>query len=101
LGWMLIHGVTELAAILLCGAAGLMIAEKILFPGQYSRIDSLAMQGRRAGHIAVGAILMFFLAAILEGGLRQLLASTPWRFAVAGATGVCWLGYFLRAGTRQ
>jgi uncharacterized membrane protein SpoIIM required for sporulation len=100
LGWILIHGVTELGAILLCGAAGLMIAEKILFPGQYSRIDSLAMQGRMAGHIAVGAILMFFLAAILEGGLRQLVASTPWRFAVAGATGIFWLGYFLRAGTR-
>jgi len=101
LGWMLIHGVTELGAILLCGAAGLMIAEKMLFPGRYSRIDSLALQGRTAGHIAVGAILMFFLAAILEGGLRQLIASTPWRFAVAGATAVCWLGYFLRAGTRQ
>jgi uncharacterized membrane protein SpoIIM required for sporulation len=100
LGWILVHGVTELGAILLCGAAGLMIAEKILFPGQYSRIDSLAMQGRMAGHIAVGAILMFFLAAILEGGLRQLVASTPWRFAVAGATGIFWLGYFLRAGTR-
>jgi uncharacterized membrane protein SpoIIM required for sporulation len=100
LGWILVHGVTELGAILLCGAAGLMIAEKILFPGQYSRIDSLAMQGRMAGHIAVGAILMFFLAAILEGGLRQLVASTPWRFAVAGATGIFWLGYFLRTGTR-
>jgi len=100
LGWILIHGVTELGAILLCAAAGLMIAEKMLFPGQYSRIDSLAMQGRTAGNIAVGAIVMFFLAAILEGGLRQLVASTPWRFAVAGATGIFWLGYFLRAGTR-
>jgi uncharacterized membrane protein SpoIIM required for sporulation len=101
LGWTLIHGVTELGAILLCGAAGLMIAEKILFPDQYSRIDSLAMRGRMAGHIAVGAILMFFLAALLEGGLRQLIASTPWRLAVAVATGIFWLSYFLRAGRRQ
>ena len=100
LGWILIHGVTELIAVLLCGAAGLMIAEKILFPDQYSRIDSLAMRGRTAGHVAVGAILMFFVAALLEGGLRQLIASTPWRFAVAGATSIFWLGYFLRAGRR-
>ena len=101
LGWILIHGVTELGAILLCGAAGLMIAEKILFPDQYSRIDSLAMRGRAAGEIAVGAMMMFLVAAILEGGLRQLIASTPWRFAVAGATGIFWLTYFLRAGTRR
>jgi uncharacterized membrane protein SpoIIM required for sporulation len=101
LGWVLIHGVTEIGAILLCGAAGLVIAEKILFPDQYSRIDSLALRGRAAGDIALGAILMFLVAAILEGGLRQLIASTPWRFAVALSTLVGWLSYFLLSGRRR
>ena len=84
LGWIAIHGVTEISAILLCGAAGLVLAEKILFPDRYSRVDSLAMHGRRAAEIAVGAVLMFFVAAILEGVFRQLIASTPWRFAIGG-----------------
>ena len=95
LGWVSIHGVTEITAILLCGAAGLVVAEKILFPDRYSRVDSLAMHGRLAAEIAVGAIMMFFVAAILEGGFRELVASTPGRFAVAAATGVGWLAYVL------
>jgi uncharacterized membrane protein SpoIIM required for sporulation len=93
LGWIAIHGVTEISAILLCGAAGLVVAEKMLFPDRYSRVDSLAMHGRMAAEIAVGAVLMFFVAAILEGGFRELVASTPGRFAVAAATAIGWLAY--------
>jgi uncharacterized membrane protein SpoIIM required for sporulation len=101
LGWISIHGVTELTAIVLFAAAGLVIAEKLLFPGRYSRIESLAMHGRLAGNIAVGAVLMLFVAALLEGGCRQLVQSTPGRFAVGLATGILWLAYFGYAGRRS
>ncbi len=101
LGWISIHGVTEISAVLLCGAAGLLLADKILFPDRYSRVDSLAMHGRRAAEIAVGAVLMFFVAAILEGVFRQLIASTPWRFTIGAATGIAWLIYFLRPFGRR
>ena len=95
LGWIAIHGVTEIGAVLLCGAGGLVLADKILFPDRYSRIDSLAIHGRRAAEIAVGAVLMFFVAAILEGVFRQLIASTPWRFTLAAVTALGWAIYFL------
>jgi uncharacterized membrane protein SpoIIM required for sporulation len=98
LGWIFIHGVTELSAIGLFAAAGLVIAEKLLFPERYSRIESLALHGRQAGYIAVGAVRMLFVAAFLEGGCRQLVASTPGRFAIGFATGVFWLLYFGLAG---
>ena len=98
LGWISIHGVTELTAIMLFAGAGLLIAEKLLFPGRYSRIESIAMHGRQAGNIAVGAVIMLFIAAFLEGGCRQLVASTPWRFAIGFATAVFWSGYFGFAG---
>ena len=74
LGWLSIHGVTELGALVLFAAGGLVIAEKMLFPGRYSRIENLAMHGRLAAQMAVGAVLMLFVAAILEGGFRQLVA---------------------------
>ncbi len=93
LGWVSIHGVTEITAVLLCGAAGLVLAEKMLFPDRYSRVDSLALHGRRAAELAVGAVMMLFVAAILEGGFRELVASTPGRFAVAALTAVGWLAY--------
>jgi len=101
LGWVSIHGVTEFGAILLCGAAGLAIADRILFPGRYSRVESLALNGRMAAQVAIGAMLLFFVAGILEGGFRQLVASTPLRLAIGAATGAAWLFYFTRAGVER
>ena len=98
LGWISIHGTTELGALVLLAAGGLVIAEKILFPGRYGRIESLALHGRQAAQIAAGAVLMLFVAAILEGGFRQLVASTPARFAIGGGIGALWIAYFSLCG---
>jgi hypothetical protein len=44
---------------------------------------------------------MFFVAAILEGGFRQLVASTPGRFAVAAATALGWIAYLTLVRPRE
>jgi uncharacterized membrane protein SpoIIM required for sporulation len=98
LGWISIHGTTELGALILLAAGGLVIAEKILFPGRYSRLDNLSLHGRQAAQIAVGAVLMLFVAAILEGGFRQLVASTPLRFAIGFGIAALWIAYFSLCG---
>ncbi len=98
MAWLSIHGVTEILAVLLCAAAGLVVAEKIVFPGRLSRLENLARHGRAAASAAAGAVLLFFAAGILEGGFRQLIASTPGRFGVALLTGAWWLFYFSRCG---
>ena len=94
IGWLAIHGVTEILALVLCGAAGLVVGEKILFPGRHSRVDSIAAGGQSAAQIAIGAMLLFLVAGILEGGFRQLVASTDGRLAIGGITGLFWLVYF-------
>jgi len=99
-GWLSIHGVTEMAAMVVFGAGGLLIAEKMLFPGRKSRLESLASEGRVAARIAIGGVLMLFVAAILEGGFRQLIQPTHWRMAIGGMTGLLWLAYFGLAGRR-
>jgi len=101
LGWLSIHGVTELGALILFAAGGLVIAEKILFPGRYSRIENLALHGRLAAQMAAGAVLMLFVAAILEGGFRQLVASTPLRFIIGFGVGALWLAYFSLSGREK
>jgi uncharacterized membrane protein SpoIIM required for sporulation len=98
IAWISIHGVTEIGAIVLCGAGGLVIAQHELFPGRYTRVDNIAIRGRTAAHLAVGAVLMLFIAGLIEGGLRQLVADTTGRFAIAALTGALWLAYFLFAG---
>jgi uncharacterized membrane protein SpoIIM required for sporulation len=98
LGWLSIHGTTELGALVLLSAGGLVIADKILFPGRYSRIENLALHGRQAAQMAVGGVLMLFVAGVLEGGFRQLVQSTPLRFAIGMAMGALWLVYYSRCG---
>ena len=98
LGWLAIHGVTELTAFILFAAGGLIIAEKLLFPGRYTRLENLALHGRIAAQVAVGGVLMLFVAAILEGGFRQLVQSTPLRFGIGFGIGALWLAYFCLSG---
>lgn len=95
MGWLLIHGVTEIAALVVAGAGGLVLAEKMLFPGRMSRLDSLARYGREAAQLGGGAVLMLFVAGLIEGGFRQLIDSTMARFAFAAVTACLWLVYFL------
>lgn len=99
IGWVSIHGVTEFGAIILCGAAGLLIAQHMLFPGRAARLDNLARHGGQAAQIAAGAMGMFLVAALLEGGCRQLVASTALRLAIGLGTALAWYGYF-RSGSR-
>ncbi len=98
IGWLSIHGVTELLAIMLCGAAGLAVAERIIFPGALPRLENLSRHGRQAASVAAGCVGMLFVAGILEGGFRQLINNTPGRYAFALVTGALWLIYFAKAG---
>ena len=38
-------------------------------------------------------MMLFMLAALLEGGLRQLVASTPWRLVIGITVGAAWISY--------
>ncbi|MEZ5945729.1 MAG: stage II sporulation protein M [Hyphomonas sp.] len=93
-GWLMIHGVTELFAIILAGAGGFIIGGAVAFPGRLSRIASARVAGRRAANVAMGCVVMLIIAAILEGFGRQLINSDTVRYSVAGVTLVLWLGYF-------
>ena len=101
LGWISIHGTSELGALILLSAGGLVIADKILFPGRYSRLENLALHGRQAAMMGAGGVLMLFVAGILEGGFRQLVQSTSLRFAIGLGIGALWLLYYSRSGRRE
>lgn len=93
-GWLLIHGVTELFAIILAGAAGLRIGWAVAFPGERHRLDAAVEAGRTAALVMGGVVVMLFCAGLLEGFGRQLIAHTGARYAVAAVTGLIWAAYF-------
>jgi len=93
-GWIFIHGVTELFAIILGGAAGFRIGWRVAFPGDRSRLDAAAEAGRSAAPVIAGVVLMLVIAGLLEGFARQLIQLDWARYAIAASTLVIWLGYF-------
>jgi len=95
--WILPHGVTELLAVILCGAAGLVVAEGLLYPGPQTRLQALAQHGRQAAVIVMGAVLMFFAAGLIEGIFRQVVQAVEVRLVVAVASAAAWAVYFGRA----
>lgn len=97
-GWILPHGVTELLALLLCGAAGLALGHAVAFPGRLQRRDHLARQGRVAGLLMMGALTLLLVAGAIEGIFRQLVTDLSVRYLVAAATALFWLVYFAFAG---
>jgi uncharacterized membrane protein SpoIIM required for sporulation len=99
-GWVLIHGVTELFAVTLAGAAGFKLGWAFAFPGNLSRADALAAAGRTAAIVMAGVVIMLAVAGLLEGFARQLITSTALRYTIAIATGAFWLSFFYLGGRR-
>ena len=90
----MIHGTTELFAIVLAGAAGFVIGGAVAFPGQMTRLNSARHAGQRAASIAMGCVIMLIIAALLEGFGRQLINSDAIRYAVAFTILGLWCAYF-------
>ncbi len=93
-GWLSVHGTTELFAILLAGGAGLHIGRSMAFPGERPVMEAAAQAGTRAAQVMAGVVLMLVIAALLEGFARQLIDDTPGRLTVGGAMLVLWVAYF-------
>ena len=97
-GWLSIHGVTELGAIIVATAGGYRLGLAVLFPGRRSRRDALRQEGRDAAKLAVMAGTMLVIAALLEGFARQLITDLDTRLLIGWTIGGLWAAYFLLAG---
>lgn len=93
-GWLSIHGTTELFAILLAGGSGLHVGRAMAFPGERSVLDAAAAAGQRTATVMAGVVLMLVVAGMLEGLGRQLIDNTILRLIVGYAMLAFWLAYF-------
>lgn len=100
-GWIVIHGVTELFAIILAGAAGLRIGWSIAFPRDLSRMVAATNAGKLGAIVMIGVTIMLLMAGLLEGFARQLVTFDLARYAIACLTGVLWFSYFYRRGNND
>ena len=100
-GWLMIHGSTELFAIILAGAAGLHIGRAVAFPGARSRLAAAGDAGRRGALVMIGVVIMLLAAGLLEGFARQLITADAARFAIAASMFALWVSYFAVVGRRR
>ena len=87
------HGIAELTARFICGAAGLLIGMSLLFPGQYHRVDSFKRSGSDAIKLVIGTFPLFIFAGIVEGMFSHLPLPGAVRVAFACVNGALWYLY--------
>ena len=99
--WILPHGVTELLAISIMSAAGLLLGYSLIDPEGRPRIQALSRRGKQAAVLVVGVLPLFLFAALVEGFLRQSGLSNPARFSFAVVSFAFWVVFFAIGSKRE
>lgn len=90
------HGVLELFAIWVAGAAGFLLGKSIVAPGDRSRTDALVASGRVAVRM-MGAVAVFLvIAGSIEGFLSVGGEGLAVRAAASAASLAFLIGYLVR-----
>lgn len=92
------HGVLELSAIFISAGAGMLFGTAVLFPGDFSRLESLKARGGDAIKLLVGCVPLLVLAGIIEGFISPARIAPAIKFSVAALTFVALYTYLLLAG---
>ena len=93
------HGPLELTAIVLSAGAGMKIGLSWMVTGGLSRADSLVKTARESLPIVLCAVILFCMAAVVEGFISPM-TSLPWwcKGAVAVASSCGLMIYFVCLG---
>ena len=93
---IMVHGTLELSAIVIAGYAGLTIGNAILFPGTYTRVQSLKSAAKDSVKIIVSLVPIFIVAAFFEGFVTRHTGMPLWlslSILLSSASFIAW--YFV------
>jgi uncharacterized membrane protein SpoIIM required for sporulation/uncharacterized RDD family membrane protein YckC len=100
-GWIMPHGGTEILAIIIAGAAGLLIAKALLSPGSLKRSAALRVQAGRALVLELGCMAMLVVAGLVEGFVSPSSLGLAPRLVIASLLIVLWGIFFSFAGAKE
>lgn len=100
LSFVVSHGSFELTALVIAGAAGMVIGDAFLHPGEHSRWSALQRRGKDAGQLAVGAAFMLMVAALIEAFWSPAPIPAEYKFIVGGCLWLVVALYLGWAGRR-
>lgn len=91
-----IHGTLEISAIVIAGAAGLVLGNGLLFPGTLDRMTSLKLAARDGIKMIIGLFPVFLAAAFLEGFITRHTEMPIWlSVSILTLSMAFILGYFV------
>lgn len=106
--WILPHGIPEISAICIAGAAGLVIARGMVAPRGLTRGQALRKEAVTAVKLLFGTLALFVLAGFIEGTVSQIhppKLSVAFKIAFALTVGAGVYAYllsdWLRGGRRE
>jgi uncharacterized membrane protein SpoIIM required for sporulation len=97
-GLILPHGMLELTAVLIAGAAGLRLGWALVDPGDRPRGAALTDEARRAVAIVIGLVGVFVVAGLIEGFVSGSTLPTWARVGIGALTWAVFCVYIVVRG---
>lgn len=73
-----IHGTIEISVIIIAGCAGLVLANGMLFPGTFTRLESFKRGVKNGLKIMISTVPFFIVAGFLEGFVTRHTEMPDW-----------------------
>jgi len=93
------HGVLELFAIWVAGAAGLLLGLAMVAPGDLARADAVRLRGRLAVRLLSAVVLFLVIAGVIEGFVSAGTGPLALRIGVS-VSSLAFLVLYLSRGVR-
>jgi uncharacterized membrane protein SpoIIM required for sporulation len=101
LEFILGHGLLELFAIWVAGAAGFLLGRSVVAPGDMSRGDALVLSGRTAVRMVGGAAVLLVVSGLIEGFVSVGGGDVTFRAAASVGSLAFLAAYLLNGGVRR
>lgn len=101
LEFILGHGLLELFAIWVAGAAGFLLGRTVVAPGDLSRGDALVLSGRTAVRMVGGAAVLLVVSGLIEGFVSVGGGDVAFRAAASAGSLAFLAAYLLNGGVRR
>ena len=99
-GLLIPHGLLELTAVFLAGAAGMRLGWSVVSPGNRPRGEVLAEQGRAVVAVAVGLVGVLLVSGLIEAMVTPSTLPTFVRIAIGVAAEIAFLSYIFHFGRK-
>jgi uncharacterized membrane protein SpoIIM required for sporulation len=97
-GLILPHGLLELTAVFVAGGVGLRLFWSWIEPGSLTRAQSVAWEGRTAGTVALGLVVVLAVSGVIEGFVTPSGLSTWARVGIGILAELAFFAYVFVLG---